>query len=289
LSAATLAVVLAGLAACASTTSGPGPAAVTASLPTTPSPTPPAPPPPFHPMLPRGARVAFFGDSQGTTLLATRPADLGSWIEAIDATISGCGILLGDIVTRSREGWSLGDSCPNWLYEWTTRADQLDPALAVIVLGAWDVFDLRRSDGSVLTFGTAAWDLNFEAALDQGIAALRGDGGRPVALALLPCYRPQERRTNRPPGYWPERGDDDRTRHVNALLEAAAAEHPIGVFTLQPPQRFCTDLAADTDYRYDGLHFLPKGSALYFEAILPQILAEPPAPAPTTTAPSSAT
>jgi hypothetical protein len=84
------------------------------------------------------------------------------------------------------------------------------------------------------------------------------------------------------------RGDDDRTRHVNDLMRAVAASYPSGVYTLEPPQEFCTDpnIGPNKSYRWDGVHYWKQGSALYFSAVLPQILAAPESE-PTTEAPLS--
>jgi hypothetical protein len=133
------------------------------------------------------------------------------------------------------------------------------------MIGAWDVFDLNTPDGT-LTFGTPQWDARFTAALARGIATLRGAGSK-VALSLLPCYRPVRKSA----GFWPERGDDDRTRHVNTLLRAAV--QPDAVYALEPPAQFCTNevIAADLTYRWDGVHYYRPGAALYFRAVIPQL------------------
>jgi len=229
---------------------------------------------PPHVSLPLGSRVAFFGDSQGDGLLRNQPTDLGNYIDAVDATIEGCGILLGRMESRSGERRNLTSSCGNWRSTWVDRVHQYDPDLSVIMIGAWDVFDIIvDGTGERVPFGSPKWDQIFNDALDQAISALRG-GKQPVALALLPCYRPVEANKGRGAGYWPERGEDDRTRHVNDLLRAAADSYRSGVYTLEPPGVFCTDesIAQDLSYRWDGIHFARKGAALYFQTILPHIL-----------------
>jgi peptidoglycan/LPS O-acetylase OafA/YrhL len=234
----------------------------------TPSATDPAVAPPTSaPPLTKGAKVVFFGDSQGMTLLINKPADLGEYITTVDATIEGCGVLLGNVSSRSGERRNLTRNCRNWRSVWENRVGQYKPDLAVIMVGAWDVFDLTLDSGE-LTFGSAAWDANFTQAVVSGIDTLRA-GGADVAISLLPCYRPLRKSA----GFWPERGDDDRTRHVNDLLRAAAATYAAGVRTLDPPEEFCTkpSIASNTAYRWDGIHYYRKGAALYFTAILPQI------------------
>ena len=92
-----------------------------------------------------------------------------------------------------------------------------------------------------------------------------------MGIALLPCYRPIKASA----GYWPERGDDVRTRHVNDLLRKVADGYPSGVRTLEPPGEFCTDpaIGSNTAYRWDGVHYYKQGAALYFTAALPQLTA----------------
>ena len=219
--------------------------------------------------LAAGSTVAFFGDSQAMTLLLNKPADLSSYINAVDATIEGCGVLLGRVESRSGERRNLTSNCRNWRSVWADRVEELQPAATVIMLGAWDVFDLTLDNGQTLTFGTEKWDDHFRLSLAQAIGTLRAPG-REVALALLPCYRPIAASA----GFWPERGDDDRTRHLNELLQAAADSYSSGVITLEPPTEFCADpaIASDTAYRWDGVHYYKKGAALYFSAILPQLM-----------------
>jgi hypothetical protein len=230
---------------------------------------PSASPAPRTPPTP-GATVAFFGDSQGMTLLLNRPADLSQYIDAVDATIAGCGILLGKVRSRTGERRNLTYECLNWKSVWADRVDQHQPAVAVIMLGAWDVFDMTLDTGQSLEFGDPLWDANFSFVLAEAIDTLRS-AQTEVALALLPCYRPIPGSA----GHWPERGDDDRTRHVNGLMREVAASYPTGVITLDPPSEFCTDevIATDTAYRWDGVHYYKKGAALYFSAIVPQLFA----------------
>jgi peptidoglycan/LPS O-acetylase OafA/YrhL len=211
--------------------------------------------------------LAVFGDSQGMTLLVNKPADLGKYFATTDATIEGCGVLLGKVASRSGERRDLNASCANWRSKWESSAAKLKPRIALVMIGAWDVFDLTTSTGT-LTFGSPQWDANFSAALAQGVAALRKSGAT-VALSLLPCYRPVKASA----GFWPERGDDDRTRHVNTLLKAAAAADAAHVHTIEPPTEFCTNptIATSRSYRWDGVHYYKPGAALYFKAVVPQL------------------
>jgi hypothetical protein len=91
-----------------------------------------------------------------------------------------------------------------------------------------------------------------------------------VALSLLPCYRP----VSASAGFWPERGDDQRTRHVNDVLHAVAAAAPSNVHVIEPPAQFCTDpaIATNLNYRWDGVHYYKPGAQLYFQTVVPQLL-----------------
>ncbi len=242
--------------------------------------------------LPIGSKVAFFGDSTPQSLLypTVRPPDLGNYIEAVDASMEGCGILLGRIASRSGERRNTATAwCKDWRTIWSNRVNEHQPDLAVIMIGAWDVFDITPEGGELLTFGSPEWDDNFRLQLAQAIGILRSPT-RSVAISLLPCYRPFAESKGTGSGYWPERGDDDRTRHVNEVMRQVAATYTSGVYTLEPPQEFCTDpsIGPNKSYRWDGVHYWKQGAALYFSAVLPQILAAPepeqsPDPTPTVT------
>jgi peptidoglycan/LPS O-acetylase OafA/YrhL len=214
-------------------------------------------------------RVAVFGDSQGMTLLRNAPSDLGSYATFSDQTIEGCGILTGRVTSRTGERRDLTAACGGWLSQWRSNLARSRPQIALVMIGAWEVFDLTTADGKALTFGSPGWDANFSAALRQGTDVLDTAGAR-VALALLPCYRPIQGSA----GYWPERGDDSRTRHINKLLRAAAAADPGHLSTVEPPAEYCTDpsIATNLNYRWDGVHFYKPGAALYLRTVLPELL-----------------
>jgi peptidoglycan/LPS O-acetylase OafA/YrhL len=260
-----------------------GPAATLGALPPNPSarpdvspsgspsrqPSSPSAQPSASPSGPRAIpTVAVFGDSQGMTLLINKPADLGQYMTITDATIEGCGVLLGRVTSRSGERRDLAPSCGNWASRWASSANRLHPQIALVMIGAWEVFDLTTEAGS-LAFGSTQWDAHLTAALQQGVAALRASGAN-VALSLLPCYRP----VSASAGFWPERGDDQRTRHVNDILRAVAAAAPSTVRVIEPPAQFCTDpaIATNLNYRWDGVHYYKPGAQLYFQTVVPQLL-----------------
>ena len=234
------------------------------------SPVAPPPPPPFA----RPVRVSFFGDSQGMTLLINKPNGLDGQLTTSDSTVEGCGVLLGTIESKVGFSRNLDADCGSWPEQWRDNAAQNKPQIAVVELGAWDVFD-DTVDGTKLGFGTQAWDAYYREQLAKGIAILT-DAGAQVALMGVPCYRPIA--AGGLP-LLPERGYDDRTRHVTSLLRDAVAKDPQRVFFVHPPAQFCKEpIASDVNYRWDGTHFYIPGAALTFQVITPQLLAIPQPP-----------
>jgi hypothetical protein len=239
------------------------PAPVASAIPTA------MPAPPSHPPT-----VAFVGDSQGMTLLLNKPANLGEYLNAIDDTTEGCGFLGGDISSKDGERRNL-DDCGGSASRWAARVSSQHPDMVVVMIGGWDEFD-DTVNGTTFTFGSTAWDAYYNSRLSAAVSDLRATGVPRIELALLPCYRPVPEPGS---GYWPERGDDTRTRHVNTLLTAYAqsqgSQGAGTVRTLAPPPAFCTDpaIAKSLDYRWDGTHYYKPGSALYFESAIPQLLA----------------
>jgi hypothetical protein len=209
------------------------------------------------------------------TLLINKPNGLDKALTTSNSTVEGCGVLLGTIHSRTGYSRDLSADCGSWPDQWTKNAAVHNPQIAVVEIGAWDVFD-DTVNGHDLTFGSPDWDGYFSRQLAAGIKILTRSGAQ-VALMGVPCYRPIA--AGGLP-LLPERGDDSRTRHLNTLLAAAAARSPQRVFMIHPPAAFCNDrrIANDTAYRWDGTHYYKPGAALVFQVITPQLLAIPQAP-----------
>ena len=141
-----------------------------------------------------------------------------------------------------------------------------------MVLGAWDVFDLDQ-DGRRAGLRLAAHDAYMSAQLQRGIDALKAAGST-VALLEVPCYDPVD---GGGLTALPERGDHQRTEHLNELLRQAAAADPQHVAFVAGPKEWCADQAIATDlgYRWDGVHYYRPGAKLVFDTIAPQLLALP--------------
>ena len=224
---------------------------------------------PYH-ALPSPLRVTVVGDSQGMTLLLNVSDAVTKQFGFSDGTVEGCGVLEGKITSSQGMRRDLGSECAGWAQKWHDSVAGDQAQIGLVMIGAWDVFDVQV-DGKTLAFGTPAWDAYFQQQLAKGIRAVKS-GGATVALAKLPCYRPIS--AGGLPAL-PERGDDARTSHINALLDAAAAKDPAHVVTVDPPPAFCRNdkIANDVNYRWDGVHYYIPGATLFMSAVGPQLLA----------------
>ncbi len=218
--------------------------------------------------LPR--RVAVVGDSQATALVRNAPTGLGQYLKVSNGAVEGCGLVdSGSIVTGARFRRDF-DNCRGWEQKWAKSATGND--ITLVVIGAWDVFDVRR-DGARVAFGSPQDDQYLASQLQRGIDAVTATGSK-MALLEVPCYR------NVDGGglvALPERSNDQRTGHLNDLLRAAAARDPGHVVFVEGPKQWCSDpsIAADLGYRWDGVHYYRPGAKLVFDTITPALLQIP--------------
>ncbi|MCU1344188.1 MAG: acyltransferase 3 [Acidimicrobiia bacterium] len=221
--------------------------------------------------LPR--RVVVVGDSQARALALNAPRELKQYLTLHNGAVEGCGLVdTGDLVTSASYRRNFSD-CRGWPAKWAASVRSSRAGLALVVIGAWDVFD-RSVGGRTVSFASPEDDQYLRAQLHEGVLALTGAGAQ-VALLEVPCYRPIE--AGGLPKL-PERGEDDRTRHLNDLLRQEAAGDPKHVFFVTGPKEWCENdaVANDVRYRWDGVHYYAPGSQLVFSATVAQ-LAEIPA------------
>ena len=214
--------------------------------------------------------MAVVGDSQATALVRNAPTGLGQYLKVSNGAVEGCGLIdTGSIVTRARFQRDFGN-CKGFEQRWASSARGND--ITLVVIGAWDVFDVRRN-GARVAFGSPQDDQYLTTQLQRGIAAVTATGSK-VALLEVPCYR------NVDGGglvALPERSDDQRTSHLNTLLRAAAAADPQHVVFVSGPKQWCSDpsIATDLGYRWDGVHYYRPGAKLVFDTITPALLQIP--------------
>ena len=229
--------------------------------------------PPVQP--PGPARMVIVGDSQAHALAINLPKGIDRAFTISDGSVEGCSVYDDGTVRSARASFnrSFAD-CGGWADKWGKAASKGKAQIALVVLGAWDVFDVEVG-GHVIAFKTPAADQRFVDDLGLGVAALRAAGSK-VALLEVPCMRPRDVKGAGVPAL-PERGDDARVAHLNALLRQVAAADPANVSFVSGPTQWCNDPAISTDlgYRWDGVHVYKPGAKLIYETIAPALLSIP--------------
>lgn len=221
--------------------------------------------------LPRSVTVV--GDSQAHSLAINLPSGIETTFSVRNGAVTGCGVLDAGRLLTEREGFrrTFAD-CEGWAVQWASAARGSE--LALVMIGAWEVFDLEL-DGQRVQFASPASDALLRDQLQEGIDALAGAGAH-VALLEVGCMRPVEvEGAGVPP--LPERADDVRVAHLNDLLREVAAANGGRVTFVDGPDAWCDDpvIAADLAYRWDGVHVYKPGAKLILETIAPALLAIP--------------
>ncbi|MEK7422922.1 MAG: acyltransferase family protein [Actinomycetota bacterium] len=227
-------------------------------------------------VLPR--RVVVLGDSQAHSLAINLPDGIEQTFAISDGSIDGCSVYDNGSVRSERASFSRSFAdCGGWSDRWGKEALVADADVALVVLGAWDVFDVEV-DGLLVPFGSAEADARFRAQLGLGIEAVAATGAH-VALLEAACMRPQDVKGAGVPAL-PERGDDGRVAHLNELMREIAAADPARVTFVDGPTQWCADpaIAQDLGYRWDGVHVYKPGAKLIYETIAAPLLAIPVTP-----------
>ena len=224
--------------------------------------------------LPR--RMVIVGDSQAHSLAANKPSGIEKTFLITNGSIDGCGVYdrgvgIGGISGKFRRNFA---NCKGFETKWANSAAQAKADVALVVVGAWEVMDLQINS-FLFKVNTVPADTMFKTQLQRGIDALRKQN---VAVALLEvaCMRPVESKGGPVPPL-PQRGDDTRTGHLNALMREVAAPENDGVYFVSGPKEWCTDpkVANSLSYRWDGVHVYKPGAKLILESIAPAILQIP--------------
>jgi peptidoglycan/LPS O-acetylase OafA/YrhL len=228
------------------------------------------PPPVTAPVLPR--RTVVVGDSMAHSLAINLPDGIESTFAIEDGSVEGCSVYDAGDVRSQRSSFSRSfANCEGWSDRWVDAAVASQSNLALVVIGAWDVFDVDV-DARRIAFASPEGDARFVSGLQQGIDALVANGVH-VALLEIACMRPADVKGAGVPAL-PERGDDARVAHLNDLLRQVAAEQPETVTFVPGPVQWCTDEAISTDlgYRWDGVHVYKPGANLIYTTIAQSLL-----------------
>ena len=224
--------------------------------------------------LPR--KLVIVGDSQANSLAVNKPSGMEKTFIVTNGSIDGCGIYdrgvgVGGTNGNFRRNFA---NCVGFEKSWAKSATKAKADVALVVIGAWEVLDLKING---FTFGVNSLpaDTMFRTQMKRGIAALRATGAT-VALLEVACMRPVDSKGGPVPAL-PQRGDDTRTGHLNDLLREIAAPEDDGVFFVSGPKEWCADpkISTSLSYRWDGVHAYKPGAKLVFETIANSVLQLP--------------
>ncbi|MFO7591954.1 MAG: SGNH hydrolase domain-containing protein [Acidimicrobiia bacterium] len=217
----------------------------------------------------RPARVLVVGDSLAFLVaLSLAEISVEHGMEVRTAALMGCGLLRGpqirygvSTVTESR--------CDRWPERFQRALDEFQPDRVVVINGFWDAYDVIV-DGSLVEFGTPAWDeyarAEFGAAMD-----LLSSG--PLVLWLgSPYFQNQasespEARYFRTHGEYRSAYDEARVDHLDDLFRGLAVERSgtgrvafIDIRGLVCPSGTFEPTVEGVQIRDDGVHFTPDGA-----------------------------
>ena len=224
--------------------------------------------------LPR--RVVIVGDSQAHSLAVNKPSGIENTFVITNGSVDGCGVYdrgvgIGGTSGKFRRNFA---NCKGFETKWAKSAAQANADVALVVVGAWEVMDLQINS-FLFKVNTVPADTIFKTQLQRGIDALRKQR---VAVALLEvaCMRPVESKGGPVPPL-PQRGDDTRTGHLNALMREVAEPENDGVYFVNGPKEWCSvpKVANSLSYRWDGVHVYKPGAKLILESIAPALLQIP--------------
>ena len=215
--------------------------------------------------LPAGPKLAIVGDSQARALANNLPSGFEQVFPVIEnGGVDGCSVWDSGKIVSERNFNNNFATCDGWQDRWGAAADGADVAL--VVIGAWDVFDIDDGD-TYYAFNTQAADSKFAVNLQSGIDALVATG-TDVAILEVPCMRPVSAEGSAVPPL-PERGDDGRVAHVNDVIRWVSGQYGREVRVLDGPAEWCNDeaIATNIGYRWDGVHVYQPGGKLIVEKI----------------------
>ena len=132
--------------------------------------------------------VELTGDSVAITMAINLPDSLNGTFSVRDSGIQGCGVIdAGSMMSggKIRRNFS---ACANFPERWAAGVAARAPDVTIVVIGAWEVFDLSRN-GVVVPFGSAEHDAIVADGISRGVTALLA-AGTEVALLEVSCQYP---------------------------------------------------------------------------------------------------
>lgn len=164
------------------------------------------------------------------------------------------------------------DTCEGWRDSWKESAEEFQPEIALLQVGAWEIFD-REVDGDWLVFGTPEFDEHLLGVLGDAIDSLGSSGATVVVLTTPPFERADTISARE----WTQ-NEEWRTRHINELFrQLASTRDEVVVIDLGewicPGEQCIPELPDGRPVRNDGVHFTDEAANLAARWLAPQLRA----------------
>ncbi|MFZ8998932.1 MAG: acyltransferase family protein [Ilumatobacteraceae bacterium] len=210
-------------------------------------------------------RMLLFGDSTALAVAmgaTITPEIAPGWHAEAHATI-GCALTPGQAVDVGRtEPTTSNAQCAGWVEEWAASAALVEPDVAVLMVGAWEILDHLVGD-TIIRHPSPEWFELISMSLEQAIDVAHGPSGTsPVLLVELPCMRQEPNDDFSAVA----RNDSSRVAAFNAIVRSLAADDPL-VRTVDVADLFCADGTPIDEVdgealRFDGVHATPFAADL---------------------------
>ncbi|MGD0766282.1 MAG: SGNH hydrolase domain-containing protein, partial [Dehalococcoidia bacterium] len=216
-------------------------------------------------------RVLVVGDSVAWSLGLGLERAQSTWNMLVqNSGVLGCGILRADAKLFEGQWVEQSDTCDELLSLWQEAVDSFRPDVVVVLVGAWDTYDLKIG-GRVIEFGTAEADDYARGQLNADVDVL-SSGGAKVILLTTPY--PGRRDLGIDVGN--NRVDPGRVDRLNSLYQEIVdtRQNQVSLVDLNRflgPATENGDVMDGVSMRSDELHFTPEGADLITGWLAPEI------------------
>ena len=178
----------------------------------------------------------------------------------------GCGVFEGDYFGENVLANADQYNCDQRLDGWERAVATTLPDITVFLIGGYELFDWEL-DGERYDFGTSEYDGFVEEQLSANLDVVTASSGQAVFLTVQ-CMEPTSNGLGDVQAG--ERGELDRQRHFNALLERFVADNQAKATLIDLADYTCPDATYDDELEgvklhRDGVHFTPEASALVWD------------------------
>jgi peptidoglycan/LPS O-acetylase OafA/YrhL len=181
----------------------------------------------------------------------------------------GCGLVGGDVFYAG-SFHSPPQGCNDWQPKVGEAVKNTNPDVAVLLLGAWELFD-HRVNGTVMRFRTPAFQAQLERALEDARVTLTSRGAR-LLLLTTPCFNA----TSGTHDIVATLDDSRRVDWINSIVTRFARAHPNDTTLADLHQLLCPNGTAvrtqdGKQLRYDGVHFTTDGANMVMRWLAPTV------------------